>query len=80
MPKSIDELRPEGARIKVGMSAKGEVEIIGNRLGLKALSRICAELSESTEEEGNYYHLIDVDGFWGTEPGSIPLVVYGEEF
>jgi len=80
VPRSVDEVRPEGARIKIVMSRKGEIEITGNRLGLKALSRICAKLSESTEEDGNHYHLMDVEGFWGTEPASIPLVIYGEEF
>lgn len=43
MPKSVDsvdEVRPEGARIKVAISPKGEIEITGNRLGLEALSRI----------------------------------------
>jgi hypothetical protein len=78
--RSVDEVRPEGAKIKVVMSPKGEIEITGNQLGLKALSRICATLSESTEEYGNHYHLMDVEGFWGTEPGSIPLVIYREEF
>lgn len=62
------------------MSQKGELEIIGNRLGLKALSDICAALSESAGEAGNHYHLMDIDEFWGTESGSISLIIYGEEF
>jgi hypothetical protein len=78
MPK-LDSFRPQGAKIKVTMS-KREVEITGNRLGLKALSDICAALSESVGEAGNHYHFIDSEGFWGTEAGSIALVIYGEDF
>lgn len=77
---SADDFRPEGSKIGVLISEQGEIEIIGNRLGLKALSRICASLSESTGEVANHYHLMDVEGFWGTESGSVPLVIYGEEF
>ena len=80
MTKPTNELRPDGARLKVAVSERGEVEIIGNSLGLKALSRICAVLSDSIGEESNHYHLMDVEGFWGTEPGSVPLVIRGEEF
>ena len=80
MSKPEDEFRPEGAKLKIGMSQKGEIEITGNRLGLKALSHICAALSESVGEDGNHYHFMDIEAFWGTEPGSISLVIYGEEF
>ena len=80
MSKPANELHPDGAQLKVAMSEKGEVEITGNRLGLKALSQICAVLSDSMGNESNHYHLMDVEGFWGTEPGSVPLVIYGEEF
>jgi hypothetical protein len=62
------------------MSPKGEIEIVGNRLGLKALSDICAALAESGGTPGNHYHFMDCEGFWGTEPGSIPFVIYGEDF
>ena len=79
-PMAIEnEFRPIGAKLKVTMSKKGGVEIIGNRLGLRALSSICAALSESVGEAGNHYHLMDVEGFWGTEPGSISLAIYGED-
>ena len=77
----ISRFRPNGAKIQVKMSAKGEIEILGNRLGLKALSDICAALGESAgEEPGNHYHFMDCEGFWGTEPGSLPLVIYGADF
>ncbi len=80
MLKPMDALCPDGAKIKVVLSEKGEIEITGNRLDLKALSVICAALSESVYEQGNHFHLMEVKGFWGTEPGSTPLVIYGEEF
>ena len=80
LAQPIDKFRPEGGKLKIQMSQKGEMEIIGNRLGLKALSDICAALSESVGEEGNHYHLMDIDAFWGTEPGSISLIIYGEDF
>jgi hypothetical protein len=79
MSKNENEFRPDGAKINVRMTEKGEVEIVGNRLGLKGLSHICAALGESIGEDGNHYHLMDVEGFWGTEPGSISLTIYGED-
>jgi hypothetical protein len=74
-----DEFRPDGAKLKIRMTEKGEVEVVGNRLGLRALSKICAALSDSLGEKGNHYHFMDVEGFWGTEPGSISLTILGEE-
>src|SRR6266404_6886531 len=54
-----------------------EVEILGNRKGLRALAAICSGLAELTSEQlltpANHYHL-DED-FWGTEKGSMPLIV-----
>ena len=75
-----NELRPQGGKLRVTMSNKGGIEIVGNRLGLKALSNICAALSESVGKQGNHYHLMDSEGFWGTEPGSISLTIYGEDW
>jgi hypothetical protein len=80
MPKREDEFRPEGGKLKVSMSKNGEVEIVANRLGLKALSKICAALSESVGEPGNHYHFMDNEGFWGTEAGSVGLIIYGEDW
>jgi hypothetical protein len=80
LAQPTDRFHPEGGKLKIQMSQKGEMEIIGNRLGLKALSHICASLSESVGEKGNHCHMMDVDGFWGTERGSIPLIIYGEDF
>lgn len=68
----------EEAKLKIAMSKKGVVEITGNELGLKSLSQICASLSECIGEPGNHYHFMEGEGFWGTEPGSVSLVIYGE--
>jgi hypothetical protein len=73
-----DPFRPEGAKLKVTISKKNEIEIVGNELGLVALSDICAALSKSVGKPGNHYHFMDNEGFWKTEPGSVELVVYGE--
>jgi hypothetical protein len=82
IPKDIpaSEVRPKGAKLKITISKKGEVEICGNRLGLQALSNICAALSKSVGEPENHYHFMDNEGFWGTDPGSISLVIYGQDW
>jgi hypothetical protein len=80
MSEREDYFRPDGAKLKVRITEKGEIEVIGNRLGLEGLSRICAALSESCGQDGNHYHLVDIEAFWGTEPGSISMVIYGEDF
>jgi hypothetical protein len=58
-----------------------EVEIEGNRKDLLALAAICSGLAELYPAQlltpANHYHL-DED-FWGTEKGSIPLIVYRRE-
>ena len=77
--QKANRFRPDGAKLRVTMSKKGDVEIVGNSLGLQALAEICAELSRSVGEPGNHYHLMDIEAFWGTEPGSISLIIYGEE-
>jgi hypothetical protein len=73
------KFRPDGGKLKVTISSKGDVEIVGNRIGLKALSDICTALSESVGEAGNHYHFMDCEGFWGTEPGSTSLTIYGQD-
>ena len=75
---SASEFRPRGAKLKITISKKGEVEIVGNRPGLEALSSISSALSKSVGEPGNHYHFMANEGFWGTEPGSISLIIYGE--
>ena len=72
LPERDVEILATGSKLKFVLNEKGELEILGNRLGLRALAAICSGLSEATEDD--HYHL-DED-FWGTEPGSIPVVVY----
>jgi hypothetical protein len=54
------------------LNAGGEIEILGNRKGLVALSAICLGLSESTKDD--HYHLDEQ--FWRTESGSVPATIY----
>jgi hypothetical protein len=79
MPSRKDEFRPGGGKLKVTISKNGEVEIVGNSLGLDGLSNICRSVSESVGQSGNHYHFMDNEGFWGTEAGSVALVIYGED-
>lgn len=56
----------------------GEIEITGNRAGLKFLGEICFGLSKLTDEEAktaaNHYHLQEgMDT--ASQPGSIPMLV-----
>jgi hypothetical protein len=81
LPERREEICAQGARLQVILSERDgwrTVEITGNPLGLKALAAVCSGLAELTAEElstpANHYHL-DED-FWGTQKGSIPLVVY----
>lgn len=80
LPEQIDEISAPGARLRVTLSERDgwhTVEIAGNRLGLRALAAICSGLSELTTEElltpANHYHLSE--DFWGTEKGSVDLLV-----
>ena len=64
-------------KIKVILKANGEIEIIGNRAGLKYLAEICNSLSELSNEEtktaANHYHIADYMN--NAEEGSIPLII-----
>ena len=72
LPEKKSEILAEGEKLKFVMNTNGELEIIGNRNGLKALAAICSGLGESTIDD--HYHLDEQ--FWGTEPGSVPAIVY----
>ena len=72
LPERDAEILAPGSKLKFVLNEKGELKISGNRLGLRALAAICSGLSEAAE--GEHYHLDE--HFWGTEPGSIPVVVY----
>jgi hypothetical protein len=72
LPDKKSEILVEGAKLKLVLNARGEVEILGNRKGLSALAAICSGLSESVRDD--HYHLDEQ--FWGTEPGSVPAIIY----
>jgi hypothetical protein len=75
LPDIKPEILPLGAKLKFVLSARGEVEILGNRKGLSALAAICSGLSESALDD--HYHLDE--RFWGTEPGSVSAIIYRVE-
>jgi len=81
LPEKSDAILAPGARLSVNVDGRGAIEIVGNRIGLRALAAICGGLAELTVEElttpANHYHL-DED-FWGTEKGSLPLTVRRQE-
>lgn len=84
LPERRDEILVSGARLQITLKERSgmrEVEIEGNRKGLRALAAIWSGLAQLTQEElltpANHYHL-DED-FWGTEKRSIPLIVYCRE-
>jgi len=75
-----DEILAKGARLQMTLTEKHgahEIEIVGNRTGLRAFAAICTGLADLTPEAlltpANHYHLDEA--FWGTEPGSTPLIV-----
>jgi hypothetical protein len=72
LPERKAEILAEGAKLKFSLNPNGEIEILGNRKGLFALSAICLGLSESTKDD--HYHLDEQ--FWHTESGSVPAIVY----
>jgi hypothetical protein len=55
----------------------GEIEIVGNRAGLKDLANVCRSLSELSDKEvktgANHYHLADYMN--NAEPGSLELII-----
>jgi hypothetical protein len=72
--------RNQNAHLKVRLKeSRGiDIEIIGNRDGLRALAAICSGLADLSDEQlntpANHYHLDE--SFWGTEKESVPLMVY----
>lgn len=64
------------AKIKI-LYEDGEIEIVGNREGLKFLAGVCSSLSELSDEEAktaaNHYHFAD---YMNTaDDGSIPTMI-----
>lgn len=64
-------------KLKVVRLESGELEIIGNRAGLKDLAEVCKGLSELTDEEAktpaNHYHIADYMN--NAEDGSLELII-----
>jgi hypothetical protein len=75
LPEKRSEILREGAKLRFVFNAEGEFQILGNRDGLGALAAICSGLCESATDD--HYHLDE--HFWGTEPGSVPVVIYRVE-
>ena len=67
----------EEYRLKVVRLESGEIEIIGNRAGLKDLGDVCRKLSELSAEEAetaaNHYHIADYMN--NAEEGSLELII-----
>jgi hypothetical protein len=81
LPERKDEIHAPGARLRVTLKERGgthEMEIEGNRIGLRALAAICSGLAELTPEQlltpANHYHLDEF--FWGTEKRSVPVIIW----
>lgn len=64
-------------RLKVIKLESGEIEIIGNRAGLKDLADVCRGLSELSDEEArtaaNHYHVADFMN--NADEGSLGLII-----
>jgi hypothetical protein len=64
-------------RLKVIRLDTGEIEIVGNRAGLRDLADVCKNLSDLSDEEAetpaNHYHIADYMN--NAEDGSLELIV-----
>jgi hypothetical protein len=82
LPNRKNEINTPGRRLKVTLkqSRDGppEIDIVGNRAGLRSLAAVCAGLAEQTDEQlitpANHYHLDEI--FLSADKGSVPLTVY----
>jgi hypothetical protein len=67
----------ETYRLKVVRLDTGELEVIGNRAGLKDLAGVCRGLSELSDDEAktpaNHYHIADYMN--NAEDGSLELII-----
>jgi hypothetical protein len=67
----------EPYRLKVVRLESGELEVIGNRAGLKDLASVCQGLSELSDDEAktpaNHYHIADYMN--NAEDGSLELII-----
>ena len=67
-------LGQETYRLKVVRLDTGELEVIGNRAGLKDLAGVCQALSELSDDQAktpaNHYHIVN-----NAEDGSLELII-----
>jgi hypothetical protein len=67
----------EEYKLKVVRLESGEIEIVGNRAGLKDFADVCRKLSELSDEAAktaaNHYHVADYMN--NAEAGSLELIV-----
>jgi hypothetical protein len=67
----------ETYRLKVVRLDSGELEVIGNRAGLKDLAGVCQGLSELSDDQAktpaNHYHIADYMN--NAEDGSLELII-----
>jgi hypothetical protein len=67
----------EEYRLKIVRLESGEIEIIGNRAGLKDLADVCQKLSELSDEEArtgaNHYHIASYMN--NAEEGSLEMII-----
>ena len=67
----------ESYKLKVVPLESGEIQIIGNRAGLRDLADVCRGLSELSDEEAqtaaNHYHVADYMS--NAEEGSLELII-----
>ena len=64
-------------KLKVLRLETGEIEVVGNRAGLKDLAEVCRSLSELSDEAAgtpaNHYHIADYMN--NAEEGSLQLLI-----
>jgi hypothetical protein len=82
LPQRKGEIHAPGARLRVTLKqardGSQELDIIGNRTGLRALAAVCSGLAYLDDKQiqtpANHYHLDEI--FWGTDKGSVPTTIY----
>ena len=67
----------EPFRLKVTLSARGEVHIHANRVGLRDLAATCLALSELPDAEARTAanHVIYAHYMYSADEGSVPMMV-----
>jgi hypothetical protein len=71
------KLTQQPYKLKIVRLESGEIEIIGNRAGLRDLADVCHRLSELSDDEtrtaANHYHVADYMN--NAEEGSLELII-----